>query len=369
MADSKQVITKLLSDAGIAINGNNPWDIQVHNERLYSRILSGGSLALGESYMDGWWDSKAVDQFIYRVLNKGLDRKVLGLKNLVKLYVKSNFFNMQKLNPFKIGQKHYDIGNDLYKAMLDKNMQYSCGYWKNAKTLDQAQIAKMDLICRKLELSKGDRVLDIGCGWGTLLKYAAGNYGINGVGITVSKEQAEFARNLFKGLPLEVKLQDYRTVKDKFDKIVSVGMIEHVGFKNYKTFMKTVKSCLKDEGLFLLHTIGSNKTTTGPGEPWTDKYIFPDGKLPSIKQLVVATEGLFFMEDFHNIGHYYDPTLMAWNANFRKAWSKLRDEYDERFYRMWNYYLLSCAGGFRARHNQLWQMMFSNRKEVYEGVR
>lgn len=369
MVDSRHIITRLLSNAGISINGSNPWDIQVHDEKLYSRVLSGGSLALGESYMDGWWDCKELDQFFYKILIAGLDRKALGWKNMIIPFIKAKLLNRQRSKAYNIGEKHYDIGNELYTAMLDKNMQYSCGYWKDAKTLDQAQLAKMDLICRKLKLKRGDTLLDIGCGWGTLLRYAAKKYGIKGVGITFSNEQAKLAREICKGLPVEIRVQDYRLVKEKFDKIVSLGMIEHVGFKNYKIFMKTVKSCLKDDGLFLLHTIGSNRTTTGPGEPWTDKYIFPDGKLPSIKQLVDAAEGLFFKEDFHNFGPYYDKTLMAWNANFRKAWPKLKDKYDERFYRMWNYYLLSCAGGFRARNNQLWQFVFSNRKEAYESVR
>lgn len=366
---AKETVIKLLSDAGIAVNGNNPWDIQVHNDKFYSRVLAGGSLALGESYMDGWWDCKELDQFFYKIIKGGLEKKPLGWTNLIIPFLKAKLFNRQRSKAYNIGEKHYDIGNELYAAMLDKNMQYSCGYWKDAKTLDQAQIYKMDLICKKLKLKKGDTLLDIGCGWGTLLRYAAKKYGIKGVGITVSKKQAELAREICKGLPVEIRVQGYRLVKEKFDKIVSVGMIEHVGYKNYRTYMSVVKKCLKDNGLFLLHTIGRNKTTMAPSEPWIDKYIFPDGKTPSMVQVTKAAEGIFHMEDFQGFGPDYDKTLMAWNANFRKAWPKLKDKYDERFYRMWNYYLLSCAGGFRARHNQVWQFVFSNSKEVYRGVR
>jgi cyclopropane-fatty-acyl-phospholipid synthase len=367
---AKEVVGNILSKADIQINGKRPWDIQVHNDKLYSRVLSGGSLALGESYMDGWWDCAALDEFFNRLLRARIDQKALGWKNLIIPFLKAKLFNRQKSNAYNVGEKHYDIGNELYTRMLDKNLQYSCGYWKDAKTLDKAQIDKMDLICKKLELKKGETLLDIGCGWGTLLKYAAKKYGIKGVGVTVSKEQAAFAREINKGLPVEILVTDYRTIKHKFDKIVSVGMIEHVGFKNYREYMNVANRSLKDGGLFLLHTIGSNKTSKGPLEPWTNKYIFPDGKIPSIAQLSRASEGLFYMEDWHSFGPYYDKTLLAWHSNFEKAWPELKDKYDERFHRMWRYYLLSCAGSFRVRNNQLWQIVYSkNRQDAYKSVR
>lgn len=367
MTSAKEVVEDLLSGADIKINGNRPWDIQVRNENFYSRVLSGGSLALGESYMDGWWDCTAVDELINRILRIKLDKKVRGIKSLIIPFLKAKLFNRQKSHAYHIGEWHYDTGNDLYTLMLDKYMQYSCGYWLKAKDLEKAQIDKMDLICRKLKLKKGETLLDIGCGWGGLLKYAAQKYGVKGIGVTVSKEQAELARDNCKGLPIDIKIQDYRTLDEKFDKIVSVGMVEHVGHKNYKTYMKVAERCLKDGGIFLLHTIGSKKSTTGPVEPWIGKYIFPDGKLPSIAQLTKASEGLFVTEDIHNFGAYYDNTLMAWKSNFIKAWPKLKDKYDERFYRMWIYYLSCCAGGFRARHMQLWQIVYTkNYNGVYE---
>jgi cyclopropane-fatty-acyl-phospholipid synthase len=244
--------------------------------------------------------------------------------------------------------------------MLDKQMAYSCGYWRDAGNLDEAQENKLDLICRKLGLQPGTKVLDIGCGWGSLAKYAAEKYKAEVVGITVSQEQVDLARKICGGLPVEIKLMDYRDIRGQFDRIVSVGMIEHVGYKNYRTFMEVTHRCLQGDGLFLLHTIGSNKSRTSV-DPWINKYIFPNGMLPSIKQLGSAIEGLFVMEDWHNFSADYDKTLMAWDGRFEDSWEKLKSKYDEGFHRMWRYYLLSCAGSFRARKNQLWQIVLSKR--------
>ena len=365
---AKQDIQKLLKKADIRTDGLRDSDITVYDNRVYERVLSDGSLGLGESYMDGWWTCKRIDKMIHKVLKANLVKEFSINPRTIMLYLKSKL-NPQRLRAYNIGQKHYDIGNNLYSLMLDKNMQYSCAYWKDAKTLDKAQEAKMDLICRKLELKKGESLLDIGCGWGGLLRYAAENYGIRGVGLTVSKEQAKYAQEKSKGLPIEFKIIDYRKYAKKFDKIVSVGMVEHVGPKNYKEFMKTVNRNLKPPGLFLLHTIGSNKSNNS-GDPWIDKYIFPDGVLPSVKQIAKAAEGLFTMEDFHNFGKYYENTLIEWNKNFQKAWPKLKPQYSERFKRMWEYYLLCCAATFRARHCHLWQIVFSkNREQIYETKR
>jgi cyclopropane-fatty-acyl-phospholipid synthase len=368
MTNAKELVQKFLTSADIIINGSRPQDIQVHDERFYSFVLSGGSLALGESYMNGWWDCQQLDEFFYRILNIHLDKRIIGLRSLIVPFLKAKLLNRQRSHSGYIGAWHYDLGNDLYKAILDKNMQYSCAYWRNAHSLDEAQEHKMDLICRKLKLKRGERLLDIGCGWGGLLKYAAKKYGIIGVGITVSKEQADFARENCRDFSVDIRLVDYRSLDEQFDKIVSVGMIEHVGFKNYDDYLMVVHRCLKDGGIFLLHTIGSNRTTKGPGDPWIDKYIFPDGKLPSAKQLISASEKFFVMEDWHNFGSYYDKTLLGWRKNFIKAWPKLKKHYDERFYRMWTYYLSCCAGGFRCRGIQLWQVVFTKSPSsgVYE---
>jgi cyclopropane-fatty-acyl-phospholipid synthase len=257
-----------------------------------------------------------------------------------------------------IGKRHYDTGNRLFEIMLDARMNYSCGYWETAAALDEAQEAKLDLICKKLLLKPGMTVLDIGCGWGGFAQWAAEKYDVKVLGITVSQEQVKYARKFCQGLNVTIELQDYRDLKETFDRIVSIGMFEHVGAKNYLTFMRKVRHCLKPDGLFLLHTIGGN-TSVSSTDPWISKYIFPNSMLPSAKQITSAAEGLLVLEDWHSFGQYYDQTLMAWHQNFIQRWDKVKDIYDDRFYRMWTYYLLACAGSFRSRRNQLWQMVFS----------
>jgi len=356
----KKILCKMLGPSGVQVDGSRPWDIRVHNPDFYERVLSGGSLALGESYMDGWWDCEALDQFFEKIMENRLDKQSrTNAIALLWVVLKAKVLNAQKRSrAYIIGERHYDIGNDLFSMMLDKDLNYSCAYWKNAETLDAAQEAKLDLICRKIGLKSGMKVLDIGCGWGGFAKYAAEKYGAKLHGVTVSREQVEFGNNCCQCLDVKIELKDYRKVREKFDRIVSIGMFEHVGRKNYRTFMKVVHRCLKADGLFLLHTIGSN-TSVSSNDPWIDKYIFPNSMLPSTRQITSAMEGLFVLEDWHNFGQYYDKTLMAWYNNFRKNWSKIKDVYDERFYRMWTYYLLSCAGSFRSRRNQLWQIVFS----------
>lgn len=356
---SKQFIENLLGEAGVKIGGTNDWDIQVSDDSFYDRVFREGSLALGETYMDGLWDCKALDQFFYKILSAHLDQKVKFSWAGLSLFLRTFLFNLQtKTSSFKVGEQHYNIGNDLYKAMLDKRLVYTCGYWKDANNLDEAQEAKLDLSCRKIGLKEGDTVLDIGCGWGSFLKFAAEKYGIKGTGVTVSSEQVDLARKLCEGLPIEIRLEDYRNTDGQFDHIVSLGMFEHVGVKNYRTYMKTAHKLLKDDGLFLLHTIGLNFSSMTT-DPWIEKYIFPNSNLPSIAQIGKAVEGLFVIEDLHNFGTDYDKTLMAWFNNFEKSWSELKGKYSERFYRMWKYYLLACAGSFRARNIQLWQFILS----------
>jgi cyclopropane-fatty-acyl-phospholipid synthase len=350
---------QLLSVAGIKINGNNPWDISVHNDKFYQVVLSQITLGLGESYMDGWWDCDKLDEFFSRVIRAQIQNNIKKNWGLVYQVMLARLLNLQSRNrAFQIGEKHYDLGNELFINMLDKRLVYSCAYWQDAQNLDIAQENKLELICCKLGLQPGMKILDIGCGWGSFGKYAAEKYRVKVVGITVSKEQVELARTLCTGLPVEIRLQDYRDVNEKFDRVVSVGMIEHVGYKNYRTYMEVVRRCLDDDGLFLLHTIGGNKSVKSV-DPWINKYIFPNGMLPSIQQLSRSVEGLFVVEDWHNFSADYDKTLMAWFGNLEKNWDNLQSKYDERFHRMWKYYLLSCAGSFRARSNQLWQIVLS----------
>jgi cyclopropane-fatty-acyl-phospholipid synthase len=359
--NSETIIRKLLEPTGIEVNGKNPWDIQVHNPNFYNRVLQESSLGLGESYMDGWWDCEALDELIYRILKANLDAKVKGNWKIALQVLRSSLFNQQtRSRALKVGEVVYDLGNDLYSAMLDKRLNYTCGYWANATTLDEAQEAKLDLVCRKIGLKPGMSVLEFGCGWGSFAGYAAEKYGAHVVGVTISKEQLTFAQEACKGLDVDLRFQDYRDVQGKFDAVISIGMFEHVGYKNYATYMQVVDRCLKDDGIALVHCIGSNTTTT-MGEAWSNKYIFPNGMLPSIAQLGAALESKFVMEDWHNFGPHYIPTLLAWNAKFEQAWPKLREKYGDRFYRMWRYYLLNSAGAFKARAQQLWQVVFTHR--------
>ncbi len=358
-SSSKRTLEKLLAPLEITFNGPDLWDLEVHEELFYDRVLAGGSMALGETYMDGWWDCPALDQFFDRVLGAGLDAKVINRMTEAWAVFRAWFSNLQRpARAHEIGEHHYDIGNDLYRAMLDKRMVYSCAYWTGADDLDQAQEHKLELICRKLRLEQGKKLLDIGCGWGGLAAYAAKNYGVEVVGLTVSKEQVGLACRICQTYPVDIRLMDYRCLDETFDAIVSVGMFEHVGHKNYRTYMEVVQRSLKPGGLFLLHTIGGNRSNRS-SDPWMDKYIFPNSLIPSARQITAASEGLFVIEDWHSFGADYDKTLMAWHGNFNKAWPKLEPAYGQRFGRMWRYYLLSCAGSFRARKNQLWQIVFS----------
>ncbi len=352
----RQFIEKALDHAGITINGDQPHDIMVYNDQLYERVLRNGVLGVGESYMDGWWDSPALDRFFDRIFRADLKRYFEGNWHFYLHVLKSRLKNLQEgARSYEVGKQHYDVGNDFYRDMLDSRMTYTCGYWQNAATLDAAQEAKLDLICRKLELEPGMSVLDIGCGWGSFARYAAEKYGASVTGVTISGEQADLANEQCRELPVSILLQDYREVSGRFDRVLSIGMFEHVGYKNYRTYMEVSRRCLKDDGIALIQTIGSNRSLT-TSNPWMSKYIFPNSMLPSIAQIGSAMEGIFVMEDWHNFGPHYDRTLMAWHDNFEKAWPKHRDRYGERFYRMWKFYLLSCAGTFRSRLNQLWQI-------------
>lgn len=364
----ESVMLELLSDTPIQLNGVQKHDITVLHPDFYKRVLQEGSIGLGESYMSGWWQCDQLDQLFYYLMKYQVDeKKPASLKDSL-FVLQSRLFNMQsKKRAWIVGEEHYDLGNDLYERMLDPYMQYSCGYWKNATDLKTAQENKLKLICEKLQLQPGETLLDIGCGWGGLSEYAAKHYGVKVTGVTISKEQQAYGMQRCRDLPVDLRLCDYRDLNETFDKIVSVGMFEHVGPKNYQTYFDVVSRCLKPEGLFLLHSIGSNETKFSV-DPWINKYIFPNGVLPSIEQISHVSQNGLVMEDWHNFGSDYDKTLMAWKENFEKSWTEIQDNYSSRFYRMFNYYLCSCAGAFRARNIQLWQVLFS-KNGVEGGIR
>ena len=356
---AERILCEALQKAGIAVNGPEPYDIQVHERGFFDRVIREGVLGLGESYMDGAWSCGALDQFVDRASRAGLEALVQeSWKNRVHI-ARARAFNLQKVKrAFQVGQKHYDLGNDLYAAMLDSRMQYTCGYWRDAGSLEEAQLAKLDLVCQKIQLQEGMTVLELGCGWGGFARHAAERYGAVVTGYTVAREQAVYAQDLCRGLPVTIRLEDYREANDRYDAVVSIGLMEHVGYRNYATYMDLAARCLKDDGIAFVHTIGGNESTS-IANPWIHRYIFPNGMLPSMEQLGRAMEGRFVMEDWHNFGPDYDTTLMAWHGNFVRAWPRIRHRFDERFFRMWEFYLLGCAGTFRARTQQLWQIVMT----------
>jgi len=356
----QQSAQELFDFADVQFNGDRPWDIQVHNPEFYRRVLTGGSLGLGESYIEGWWDSDQLDVLFDKVIGAMLSKHLGGVfkSKVIWRLLLSTIINRQSINRAKqVADVHYNLGNNLFEAMLDSSMNYSCGYWANAENLEQAQ-HKMELICRKLQLKAGMKVLDIGCGWGSLAKYMVENYGVSVRGLTISEEQQKLAQQRTQGMDIDIALEDYRFTRGEYDRIVSVGMFEHVGSKNYLTYFQKVNDLLRSDGLFLLHTIGTedNRSST---DGFIQKYIFPNGRIPNRELINTASLDLFKLEDWHNFGPDYDLTLIAWRDRFEQAWPQLKDQYSERFYRMWRYYLNCCAGYFRCRQGQLWQLVYT----------
>jgi len=370
-SNPKQIIGEIFAEADVKINGGRPSDIRVSDDRFYSRVLQDGSLGLGESYMEGWWDAPALDDCMFKILSAKLEEKVKPTWKMRWNYLKASLLNMQnKARSPKVIEVHYEIGDDLYEYMLGDTLAYSCAYWKNSETLDEAQTAKFDLVAKKVGLKPGMRVLDLGCGWGGFARHIAKNYGVEVVAVNLSTVQCDYAKKICQGLPVEVRNQDYRDAEGIYDRIISIGFMEHVGPKNYRGFMELINRCLKDDGLALVHTIGRDVTSITK-ELWFTTYIFPNTHIPSITQIGQSIEGLFVMEDWHNISADYDTTLVAWFNNFDKNWDKIKANYPDPFYKMWKYYLLSCAGSFRSRTLQLWQVVLSKNGVPggYESIR
>lgn len=364
-------LRSLFEKAGLELQGARPWDPQVNNPALYRDLLRRGSLALGEGYVAGAWDCEDLAGFFTRLLSLEIGAAGFGLDALARLRqlgieLRERWGNLQtRRRAFEVGRRHYDIDPRVYGAMLDTRRIYSCAYWRHAHTLEEAQEHKLRLICEKLELKTGQRLLDIGCGWGGLAEYAARHYGVHVTGITISEQQYRYCREVLADLPVDIRCCDYRSLpKEKpqpFDRIVSVGMLEHVGRNNDRRYFDLASSLMTNDGLFLVQSIGT-ATTTWAVDPWIDTYIFPNGRLPSANQLTRGFEGIFILEDWENIGPDYDRTLMAWWEQFDASWPTLSIDMNDQFYRLWKYYLLSCAGLFRSRQGQLWQIILSKKE-------
>jgi cyclopropane-fatty-acyl-phospholipid synthase len=378
---AEKLVTDIFNQGGISLNGPNPWDIQIRDSRFFNRVLTGGSLGFGESYMDGDWDVAQLDALIRRILRIKATRKPIVTLNRTWHDLKSRLMNLQsRSGSMAIIDAHYDLDHRLYQHFLGPYNQYTCCFFNQATSLEAAEIEKLEMICNKLDLREGDKVLDIGCGWGGFSRYAAETRGCQVTGISISKEQIAYAKEFTAGLPVEIINTDYRDLPKlydsrHFDKVVIIGMIEHVGYKNYQRLFEIVHELLNDNGLLLLHTIGNTRKTT-VADPWIEKYIFRNSMLPSMSQLTNSTEDLFVIQDWENYGHYYAPTLAAWQSNFEKNWDKIRaietrNQFDERFRRMFNYYFLSCQAGFETEHILLWHMVMSKQgfgKAVYPRV-
>jgi len=362
-SEAESIVRELFGHAGVEFGGSQPWDIKVHDQRFFERVLRDASTGFGEAYMEGWWEVPALDVLIDKLVRSDIKEKIQGSWRLKALTVKSVLLNLQaKTRSGASVEAHYDIGNDLYTRMLDERMVYTCGYWKDAKTLTESQEAKLDLVCRKVGLKPGMRVLDLGCGWGGFASWAAEKYGCSVLGVTLSKDQVALGNELWgpkgKKLDVELRLCDYRDVQGTFDRVVSIGMMEHVGPKNHRDMIKVMDRCLVDGGVAFIHTIANNKSRRH-GTPWIEKYIFPNAVAPSLEQIGRAIGGIMVMEDLHNIGADYDPTLMAWWDNFDRTYSEISNKYDRKFYLMWEFYLKAAAGAARARDAQLYQMVLT----------
>jgi cyclopropane-fatty-acyl-phospholipid synthase len=359
LADAESIVRELFGLAGIEIGGHAPGDIRVSDSRFYERVLRDASVGFGEAYMDEWWETDALDVTIDKIMRANLKQKITGSWRMRALTVKAVMLNLQaKARAGASIEAHYDIGNDLYTRMLDPRMVYTCAYWDKATNLTEAQEHKLDLVCKKVGLEPGMKVLDLGCGWGGFASWAAEKYGCTVLGVTLSKDQVSLGNQLWKHLPVELRLCDYRDVQGTYDRVVSIGMMEHVGPKNHRTMMETIDRCLKPDGVALVHTIANNRSLRH-GTPFIEKYIFPNAVAPSLAQIGRAMEGLFVCEDLHNIGPDYDPTLMAWWENFDRTYSEISHRYDRKFYLMWKFYLLAAAGASRSRDGQLYQVVMT----------
>ena len=357
---------KILQKAGIEVNGNNPWDIQVKDKSGYIDTALFGTLGFGDAYINKKWEVEKMDVFFEKILKSKSNNIGIFFEKIQRL--RDWVINTQAgKKAFEVGEKHYDLGNEMYGHMLGESMGYSAGFYlKENNSLEEAQYEKFDRICRKLKLEPGMNVLEIGAGWGTFAKHAAKNYGVSVVGLTVSEEQKKFAEKRCEGLDVKFLLLDYQKIgsgyNNYFDRVVSIEMIEAVGKKNFNTYFEIISRTLKDNGLCAIQAIMGS----GEHDTFISTRIFPNGILPSLLDISKNIEGKLKIKEVESFGSDYDKTLMSWDKNFRDNWDKIKNIkskegkylYDEKFYRMWRYYLMCCAGSFRAKHIDVWQIVF-----------
>lgn len=376
----RPLVSGLLERSGVRIDGGRPWDIMVRRPRFYRRALR-GTLGIGESYVDGDWDCDDLAAMFRRVLGVGVQDSLLLRAARAGRALRARLFNLQTRGRARaVAEEHYDLDHRMYALFLGPWNQYTCCFFDGTDDLEQAERAKLEMVCDKLALVPRQRVLDIGCGWGGFAKYAAATRGCQVTGVTLSAEQATCARAETRGLPVEILEADYRDLPEaglpRFDAVTVIGMIEHVGYKNYRRLMQVVARVLKPDGRFLLHTIG-NREETAVADPWIEKYIFRNSMIPSMAQLARAAAGLFVIEAWENYGQDYVRTLRAWFENFNRNWPRIQAldgprRFDTRFRRMWNYYLQSSEAAFAVENLHLWQLVMTPRGAglgVYDRVR
>ena len=352
-----------MSARGIQVNGPNDWDLQVHDDSWIREIELKGTLAIGDAYVSGLWDCKALDELVCRLFSNMKREMLFPSLQMLTVNLWNRLSNPQAgTRAKKVIDAHYEKYIDVIKYFIGPSLCYSCAWWEHSDNLADAQKAKMDLVCRKLQLAKSDRVLDIGCGYGALANHAAEYYGCHVTGITLSPRQAELATARFPSPLIEFRAMDWQSDEfmqlGEFDKIMSVGMFEHVGRKNYTIFFKRCSHLLRSHGLFLLHTIG--RSVKASIDLWVDRYIFPGGSLPKLGDLDEVEAQNLILEDLQNIGAHYDMTLCAWQANLDHGQATGELDLDEKDLRFWRYYLLSFAGAFRVRKRlQVWQLLLA----------